>query len=546
MINLRGSLPPLPVAVALTFATMVMAVTGCDLTHHVVRQDGPGRHGGPAAAGRPGSAPAAGTAGNDGGPGSTFVAAENAKPGTADWRVRHGGAPHEIEGYADHVSVLPGQPFRLFVSTRSKGYTVEAFRMGWYGGAQARLVWRSGRMAGSVQAPARIEGKTNTVVAPWHPSLTVPTTGWPEGDYLVRLDADTGAQHYVPITLRSAAATGKIVLLNGTTTWQAYNLWGGRSLYSGPYGFASRSRAVSFDRPYDKSGATKFLAYEQPAVALAEKLGLPLAYATDNDLHRDPNLLRGARALTVLGHDEYWSSVMRRRVTGARDQGVNIAFLGANELNRHIRFAPTKLGQDRLVICYKEADDPIAKDDPSEVTVDWRFADPPRPESDLTGVYYECNPVQADYVVYDPKNWLFAGTGVRRGQRFTGMVGPEYDRVNPIVPTPRPIEVLAHSPLTCNGSSSYADSAYYTVPSGAGVFAAGTMRWVCALRGTKCGHDVPASAAPFVAKVTTTLLRAFAAGPAGRTHPARDNLAAVHPYKGYPGAPGDDRASQGD
>jgi hypothetical protein len=524
----RGLLPPF------CFATLLAVLVGCQPGGHVVaRPAGPGKPGG---AGR--SAGAAPLGGGRAAP--SPVVAENQRPGTKYWRV-HTAAGHRIEGYADHVSVLPGTSFRLFVSTTSKGYKVEAFRMGWYGGTQARLVWTSARLPGSVQAPARIGPKTGTVTAPWRPSLTVPTAGWPEGVYLLRLDADSGARHYVPITLRSADPTGKIVLLNGTTTWQAYNLWGGRSLYDGPYGFAGRSRAVSFDRPYDKSGAGKFMTYEQPAIALAEKIGLPLAYATDNDLHHEPHLLRGARALAVLGHDEYWSSAMRRRVTQARDRGLNIAFLGANELNRHIRFQPTTLGRDRLVVCYKDADDPIAAKDPSEVTVDWRFADPPRPESDLTGVFYECNPVDAAYVVYEPKNWLFAGTGVRKGERFAGMVGPEYDRVNPVVPTPRPIEVLAHSPLTCNAGNSYADSAYYTVRSGAGVFAAGTMRWVCALRGSGCGHDVPAKAKPFTEKATGTLLRAFAAGPAGRAHPARDNLRAVRPYKGYSIAPGADR-----
>jgi hypothetical protein len=530
----RGFPLPCVASVANLFVMLVMlgssgSLAGCERAGPVVAR--------PA---RPAGSPAA--APGWAGPGPSPIAAENERPGTTGWRLRRTGAEHEIEGYTDHVSALPGESFRLFVSTISQGYRVKAFRMGWYGGARARLVWTSARQLGSVQAPASTEGKTQTVTAPWRPSLTVATTGWPEGDYLLRLDADSGAQRYVPITLRSATAAGKIVLLNGTTTWQAYNLWGGRSLYMGPSGFDSRSRAVSFDRPYDKTGAVKFMSYEQPAIALAERLGLPLAYTTDNDLHREPNLLRGARALAVLGHDEYWSSAMRRRATQARDHGINIAFLGANELNRHVRFGATKLGQDRLVICYKDTDDPIGAKDRAEITVDWRLGDPPRPESDLTGVYYECNPVEAAYVIYEPKNWLFAGTGVRRGERFSGMVGPEYDRVNPIVPTPRPIEVLAHSPLTCNNSGSYADSAYYTVRGGAGVFAVGTMRWVCAMRGAKCGHGVSAKAGPFTEQVTGTVLRAFAAGPAGLTHPAHDNVRQVRPYRGSPiGPPGEDR-----
>jgi hypothetical protein len=464
----------------------------------------------------------------DAGPSAATVA-ENARPGTNDWVLRKEGAQHEIEGYADQVSVLPGRPFRLFVSTTAKGFTVDAFRVGWYGGTHARLVWTSAHEKGVTQAPAKVQEPTHTVTAPWTPSLTVPTRNWPEGSYLLRLNADSGAQRYVPMTVRTARMEGKIVVLNGTTTWQAYNLWGGYSLYSGPSGFAGRSRAVSFDRPYDKDGAVKFMAYEQPAVVLAEKLGLPLAYTTDNDLHADPALLSGARALMVLGHDEYWSTAMRTEATKARDAGVNIAFLGANEVNRHIRFAPTSLGADRLVICYKSMNDPIGKTDPAEITIDWRLAAKPWPESDLTGAFYECNPAEAAYVVYEPRNWLLAGTGVRRGQRFPGMVGPEYDRVNLMVSTPRPIEILSHSPVSCGNTASHADSAYYTVPSGAGVFTAGTMRWVCAMRGPGCGHGVTQAAKRFVDRVTETMLRAMAQGPVGRTHPAQDNTSAVRP-----------------
>jgi hypothetical protein len=467
--------------------------------------------------------------------------AENARPGSKDWRVHKVGAEHEIEGYTDHVSVLPGEAFRLFVSTTAKGYRVQAFRTGWYGGTQAREVWDSPHLAGTVQAPARIDQETRTVTAPWEASTTVSTQGWPEGSYLLRLTADSGAQRYVPVTVRSASTAGKVVVLNGTTTWQAYNLWGGYSLYNGIGGYGDRSRAVSFDRPYDLDGAVKYMAYEQPAIVLAEKLGLPLAYETDNDLHADPALLQGARALAVLGHDEYWSTAMRDEATSARDAGVNIAFLGANEVNRHIRFGPTKLGKNRLVICYKDLDDPIGTRDPAEITIDWRLGPRPRPESDITGVYYECNPVEAAYVVYRPESWLLAGTGARRGERFPGMVGPEYDRVNPIVKTPRPIEVLAHSPLVCGNGASYADSAYYTVPSGAGVFAAGTMRWVCAMRGARCGHGVTDAAKRFVDQVTTTVLRAMAEGPVGTRHPAEDNVTEVRPYHGYPTSPGEDR-----
>jgi hypothetical protein len=455
--------------------------------------------------------------------------------GAVLWQISDEGAANAIEGYASAVSVLPGQRFELYVSTTAPSFRVQAFRVGWYGGAQARRVWESSRVTGHIQAPAAIRAATRTITAPWRPSLSVSTEGWSPGAYLLRLDAATGAERYVPITVRSPSARGRVVMLEGVTTWQAYNHWGGYSLYDGQRGFADRSYAVSFDRPYDEhgNGATWFLAFDQPPIALAERTGVPLAYETDVDIDEHPGLLAGARAVISLGHDEYYSAAMRHAILAARGAGTNLAFLGANAMYRHIRFASSALGPDRLEVAYKVARlDPEYGRDNAATTQDWRDPPVPRPESAITGVLYECNPVNSAYVVYDPHSWIFAGTGVRAGTSFRGLVGPEYDRVNPTVRIPRPIEVLAHSPVRCDGRRTAADTAYYTARSGAGVFASGTMRWVCAMRVPSCGHGFGMSARNFVDRATENLLRAFATGPAGRAHPAIDNLDQLRPRPG--------------
>ena len=116
----------------------------------------------------------------------------------------------------------------------------------------------------------------------------------------------SGAQRYVPVTVRSASTAGKIVLKAAVATWQAYNTWGGYDLYIGPgQSYANRSLAVSLDRPYDLNGADMFLTYERNVVKLAESLGLPLAYTTGMDIAADQQLLDGASALISGGHDEY-------------------------------------------------------------------------------------------------------------------------------------------------------------------------------------------------------------------------------------------------
>ena len=462
------------------------------------------------------------------------AAAENAKPGTSAWTVADAalGAQDAIEGYPDRASVAPGQSFKLFVSTTASAFVVTAYRMGSYGGADATKVWQSPRTRGVHQTAQSFDAATRTVECDWQPSMTVDTAGWVPGEYLIKLVSSAGNERYVPLVVHSTSTVGKVVILAGITTWQAYNSWGGYSLYHGPDGsYDSRAYAVSFDRPYldpdEPEGDGLFFPFDQALVSFAEQHDLSVAYESDLELETSPQLFDGARAIVSDGHDEYYSAAMRTTLQNARDkQGTNLAFLGANAIFRHIRWGSTQLGADRLVICYKDySSDPLYPSDPADTTQDWRFAPDPRPENSLTGSLYQCNPVDAAYVVYDPGNWIFAGTGATQGTSFAGLVGPEYDRVVGIATTPRPIEVLSHSPLTCQGNAGYQESSYYTVASGAGVFDAGTMRWECAL-GSECSTHFGTAARAFVRRATLNLLTAFAAGPAGKAHPAADNTAA--------------------
>ncbi|MFJ7244794.1 N,N-dimethylformamidase beta subunit family domain-containing protein [Kitasatospora sp. NPDC098652] len=458
---------------------------------------------------------------------------EQSLPGNADWQITDPGAPGAVEGFADRVSVLPGETFGLHVSTAATAFTVSAYRMGWYGGARGRLVWRREHVPGGKQAAPHVDPTTRTVLTGWRRTLAVDTTGWPEGAYLLRLDAEDGSgRSYVPLTVRSARTAGRTVVMSAPATWQAYNEWGGYSLYNGPTGtLATRSLRVVLDRPHDYDhGAGRFLVYEAPLIALAERLGLPLAYTTGIDVAREPGLLHGASALLSLGHDEYWSPEQRANVTAARDAGTNLVILGANCCFRRVRFEPSELGPDRTVVCYKDAwaQDP-GHQAGAPATTDFRTGPGADPESSMLGVIYDGYPVDAPYVVTSPEHWAFEGTGVTAGASFPHLVGVEYDRVDTAFPTPRPIEVIAHSPVVCEGRRSHSDTAYYTVPSGAGVFATGTMRWVEALDAHGSGvHGIDAHAGDVVRKVTENVLRLFAAGPAGRTHPARDNLSAVY------------------
>ena len=463
-------------------------------------------------------------------PARTWVTVENHRPGTAGWRITHAGPADAIQGWADHMSAAAGERVRLYVSTTARRFQIKAYRMGWYGGRGGRLVWQSEPLPGRHQASSVRTPRTNMIATHWRQSLVIAIgPAWPPGVYLLRLVAATG-QRYVPLTVRDDTSHAALVVQNAVTTWQAYNRWGGRSLYLGPDGsLATRSRVVSFDRPYAaEQGAGDLLGNELPLVRLVEALGLDVTYWTDIDLHQHPERLLAHRGLVSLGHDEYWSTRMRRGAEAARAGGVNLAFLGANAVYRHIRLQPSPTGPDRQEVNYKPwsvGDDPAWKTDPSQVTTDWRRPPLNDPESRLLGAQYECNPTHAAGVVAQPSSWLLAGTGVRAGSRLPGLVGDEYDRVQAGQPRPPGVELLLHSPVRCRGRASFADTTWYTAHSGAGVFDAGTGSWVCQLSRSCAEGRALAVTARVVRAVTTKLLRAFARGPAGRRYPSRSNLA---------------------
>ena len=307
-------------------------------------------------------------------PTAAWVIAENAKPGTIDWVVSHLPPEHALEGFASQVSAVSGDDVALHISTTAQAVSVQAYRMGYYGGRGGRLIHQTDMVSAGVQAAPALTPGVGIVSCPWSPTLTLNIDDtWPPGCYLLKLVGSGGEQQYIPLTVRDDDSTAAFVIQNSVTTWQAYNLFGDYSLYYGPNArgkpvFANRARAVSFDRPYPQSwaaGAADFMGCELPLLYHLESLGLDLTYWTDVDLHNNPSLLLNHNCLFSLGHDEYWSQEMRNGADSASAAGVNLAFLGANACYRQIRLQSTSVGPNRLQVCYKDAaEDPIATQQP--------------------------------------------------------------------------------------------------------------------------------------------------------------------------------------
>jgi hypothetical protein len=415
------------------------------------------------------------------------IPAENALPGTGpDAWLPPSVPPTRVQGYASEISVLPGGDVHLHVSTaEGDRYRVELYRLGWYGGAGARLLSclpscggdKPGRQFGSGHA----DPVSGVVRADWPVTdvLSVPV-GSVSGYYyaLLRLTSagdDTGARGYVPFVVRATAGRSQILVQVPVNTWQAYNPWGGKSLYSFNSSGLSPAVRVSFDRPLAFTSQGPFDT-EYNLVRFLEREGYDVAYQTDVDTDQHPESLLDHRLVVVAGHDEYWSKRTRDAFDLARSLGTNLAFLGSNAAYWQIRYEDG----GRTIVGYKDAA-PDPEPDPSLRTIRFRQLTPPRPECELMGVMFlrisEHIGPPVDFTVTgaaatDP--W-FAGTGFAPGDKVLDVVGSEWD--SPPEP-PVPQECMKPGLTTLfhyEGPPANADAVRFTAESGARVFAGGAQ-----------------------------------------------------------------------
>ena len=454
------------------------------------------------------------------------TAASESQP-TRDWWIshKHRADPALAEAYTGKVSIASGEQLPLHVSTSADQFNVEVYRIGHYDGQGGALIAKAGPFPGKSQNKAIESDGSRMTAAHWQPSAVLDTSDWTDGLYLIHVVVGKKRTE-APVLVRSDSTDGKVALIATPMTWQAYNTWGGRSLYRSENGtFAQRSFAVSLDRPMAATGRTVFYAFEIPIFQQAEAADVPLAYTTNIDIsHSNGSVLDGAKGVVSTGHDEYWTVPYRNALEKARDAGTNVAFLGANAGYWRVRLNDSDAGPNRTVTCYKSAGlDPTTG---PQTTARFRDSPDSRPEAAITGQMYDAFPAYGDMTIRDPDFFLFDGTDVREGQKISKLLGPETDRYYPISASPDRLQIPALSPVTCNGKATWSTMTYYGADSGAGVVATGTMGWTRALpRPINAGF--PQQTTEFVSHVTNNLLQAMAAGPMANDHAVSDDTGDV-------------------
>ena len=430
---------------------------------------------------------------------SNPIQIENAKPGSTDWLltkvVRHDDEIYElgwhrrrgIEAYAARTSIKTGERLDVHVSTYPVNkYTVSIYRMGYYGGAGARLMRTLGPLQGTAE-PTPQDGTRHLVESNWRVgfSLEIPND-WVSGVYLGKLstlpapngqflDLDMRSESYFVFVVRDDRRAD-LLFQASDLTWLAYNRWPQwRSLYdlgAAPWGANNTTVGydVSFDRPYAlfwngfpagfhalTNGSGEFLMTEFPLAFWLEREGYDVTYISNVDTHTDANGLLRAKAFLSVGHDEYWTDRMLENVTKARDAGVSLAFLSGNSISGVVELLPGSDGRPNRVMR--------------------RAGRGFQGEQELMGAT-SYGVGFADWTSDRPEHWAFEGTNMKKGDRVAQLVGWEYH--GPPLGKHADLVVLSEGPVYDNNggrrSGTYATT-IYTAAKGNLVFNAGTCWW---------------------------------------------------------------------
>ncbi len=446
---------------------------------------------------------------------------ENQNQGTTSWLITNNANQHEIEGYASLTSVNAGDDISFFVNTIDPQYTLTIYRLGYYGGLGGRQMTQPVTLAGIAQPIPTPDPTYGMVECQWtNPYVFAVPADWVSGVYVVKLiGSQSHKQRYITFTVRNDGRPSDLIFKSSVTTYQAYNGWGGKSLYTFNSTDDVAAVKVSYNRPYDDSqGAGNLLQWELDMLDFLEQEGYDVVYSTDLDAHESPAQLLLHKGFLSVGHDEYWSYEERQNVTAARDQGVSLGFFSADTSNWQIRFEPSPVtgDPDRTQVGYKELwhDDPAASDPSTYYLItstfgQTRFTYPGNPEDALIGSMYNGKePVDSDIVITDASNWVFANTGLENGDLLEGLLGYEADAEKGHQPANTIL--LAHSPYTANdGSTVYGDMTVYEAPSGATVFSTGTVQWSWGLSNLSPWGPSSSRVDPAAQQITRNVLARF-------------------------------------
>ncbi|GAB4410282.1 MAG: hypothetical protein OHK0039_14540 [Bacteroidia bacterium] len=219
------------------------------------------------------------------------------------------------------------------------------------------------------------------------------------------------------LCIRPELPTRRVALLLSTHTWNAYNPWGGKSLYTRNYSaVVSGLRPQPVSDPWLPNRYTHYQLYYQSAgrdlhvAHLLDSLGIAFDAYSMEDLHRSPQGLMPYDVLIFSTHTEYWTPQMMHHLNRCLQRGASTLFLAGN-VAAYVSHLDTTT---RRLTVYKREDQL------------WGVADtigvrPLGTEYSFLGFH-----TYAPYAVQHDTSWAWAGTKLRDGD-LVGLRSETYD-----------------------------------------------------------------------------------------------------------------------
>lgn len=439
------------------------------------------------------------------------IEAENCLPGSPQgaWDVSPIVGDATIQGFATDISYNKGETAQFKVKTAAANYRLDIYRLGYYGGMGARLVAQVTPTSTPAQPDCVTEAATGLIdCGNWAVTATwaIPANAV-SGVYVAKvIRLDTNGASHIPFVVRNDGGSEDILFQTSDTTWQAYNPWGGNSLYIGqPSG--SGAYMVSYNRPFTVRGnyPTSLFHQEYPVIRWLEANGYDVAYFTNVDGARRGGEILNHQVFMPVGQQEYWSAEERSAVENARAAGVHLAFIAGVTSLWKTRWQTSIAGgavPNRTLVCYKETSrGALDPEDPPTWTGMWRdkklspTSDGGRPENALTGQSFSADAIRMDTMLVPAEfgNMRFwRNTGVAAlspGQiaSFPQVVGMEWDIDADNGSRPAGLVRLSSSTITVPKAllgTLYSENwpithrvVFYKHSTGSLVFNAGTMSW---------------------------------------------------------------------
>ncbi len=466
------------------------------------------------------------------------IVAENCRTGNppGEWDII-GAGDTSIQGFAIAISASKGEVVH-FKITSAASFHLDIYRLGYYAGNGARKVARvpedpTQEIQPQDQPRCRAHPTGLIDCGNWSVSASwkVPDT-LTSGIYVAKLvrSDNLGTSHIV-FVVRDDDGRSDLLFQTSDPTWQAYNSYGGRSLYPNPRDPESlprpcrpkdspRAYKVSYNRPFNTRACNApdwLFNAEYPMVRWLEANGYDVSYFTGVDSDRIGAKILEHKVFLSVGHDEYWSGPQRAHVEAARAAGVHLAFFSGNAVFWKTRWE----NNFRTLVTYKETLDGAPLNHSAVWTGTWR--DPRcnrpnecnRPENALTGTIFTtlfsaCGMQKDAITVPDAEGkmrfWRHTSIAMLTpGQTATlppAVLGHEWDgdldngfrpagliRLSSVTLHDKPI-VQDQGATFARGTASH-HLTLYRHRSGALVFSAGTVQWSW---GLDSRHDCDCSA----------------------------------------------------